>query len=102
MDDPRGTGGVGFVSRDEAEVDVGLHDAHEHVGQIGGALSLLPFAPTVDGAVLPEAPLEAITDGTPGWAPYTTPNRTTALLTDHVTQVDDPAGDERSLWDGIR
>ena len=66
------------------------------------ALSLLPFAPTVDGAVLPEAPLEAITDGTPGWAPYTTPNRTTALLTDHVTQVDDPAGDERSLWDGIR
>jgi hypothetical protein len=28
--------GVGFVPRDEADVDVGLHDAHEHVGQIGG------------------------------------------------------------------
>jgi hypothetical protein len=27
------------------------------------ALSLLPFAPTVDGAVLPETPLEAITAG---------------------------------------
>ena len=43
-----------------------------------------------------------ITDGTPGWAPYTTPDRTTALLTDKVTEADDPSGDERSLWDGIR
>jgi para-nitrobenzyl esterase len=43
-----------------------------------------------------------ITDGTPGWAPYTLPDRTTALLADKVTEADDPAGDERSLWDGIR
>ena len=33
------------------------------------ALSLLPFAPTVDGAVLPEAPLEAITAGQGGEVP---------------------------------
>jgi para-nitrobenzyl esterase len=43
-----------------------------------------------------------ICDGAPGWAPYTTPGRTTALLTDKVTAVSDPAGDERALWDGIR
>jgi para-nitrobenzyl esterase len=43
-----------------------------------------------------------IADGTPGWAPYTSPGRTTALLTDKVTEVSDPAGDERALWDGIR
>ncbi len=43
-----------------------------------------------------------IADGTPGWAPYTTPGRTTALLTDKVTEASDPAGDERRLWDGIR
>jgi len=43
-----------------------------------------------------------ITDGTPGWAPYAPPARTVALLTDKVTEVSDPAGDERALWDGIR
>lgn len=43
-----------------------------------------------------------ITNGTPGWAPYTTGTRTTALLADTVTEVDDPAGDERRLWDGVR
>ncbi len=43
-----------------------------------------------------------IADGTPGWAPYTTPGRTTALLADKVTEASDPAGDERRLWDGIR
>jgi para-nitrobenzyl esterase len=43
-----------------------------------------------------------VTHGTPGWAPYTRDARTTALLTDKITEVDDPAGDERALWDGIR
>ncbi len=43
-----------------------------------------------------------ITDGAPGWAPYTTGDRTTALLAHQVTEVDDPAGDERRLWTGIR
>jgi len=74
------------------------------------ALSLLPFAPTVDGAVLPQAPLDAITarqgsevplligsnlDEAAHQAgrPCTTPDRTTAQLTDKVTEVDGPAGD---------
>ena len=43
-----------------------------------------------------------ITDGEPGWAPYTPETRTAALLTDKISAVDDPAGDERALWDGIR
>jgi hypothetical protein len=44
VDDARGTGGVGFVSRDEAEVNVGLHDAHEHVRQIGGGNGAVQMA----------------------------------------------------------
>jgi para-nitrobenzyl esterase len=43
-----------------------------------------------------------ITDGTPGWAPYTLPDRATALITSKITEVDDPAGAERLLWEGIR
>lgn len=42
-----------------------------------------------------------VTDGTPGWTPYSLPGRTTALLTDGITEVDDPSGDERALWDGV-
>jgi para-nitrobenzyl esterase len=43
-----------------------------------------------------------ITGGDPGWAPYDAARRTTGLLTDTVSAVDDPAGDERARWDGIR
>jgi para-nitrobenzyl esterase len=43
-----------------------------------------------------------ITTGDPGWAPYDTDRRTTGLLTDTISAVDDPAGDERALWEGIR
>ncbi len=43
-----------------------------------------------------------ITRGDPGWAPYDTASRTTGLLTQNVRAVDDPAADERALWEGIR
>jgi len=46
--------------------------------------------------------VDFITHGDPGWAPYDTDRRTTGVLTEDVTAVDDPAGDERALWDGIR
>jgi para-nitrobenzyl esterase len=46
--------------------------------------------------------VDFITHGDPGWAPYDSASRTTALLTDKVSPVDDPAGDERAVWDGIR
>ncbi|MEV6252267.1 carboxylesterase/lipase family protein [Nocardia sp. NPDC051911] len=46
--------------------------------------------------------VEFITHGEPGWAPYDTVGRTTGLLTDNINPVDDPAGDERALWEDIR
>jgi len=65
-------------------------------------------------ALLGDAPSQAVADrvhriwvdfitrGDPGWAPYDTAGRTTGLLTDDVLVVDDPAADERVLWEGIR
>ena len=38
----------------------------------------------------------------PGWAPYDTASRTTALLSETTEATDDPAGDERARWDTIR
>ncbi len=46
--------------------------------------------------------VDFITSGDPGWARYDTARRTTGLLTDTISAADDPAGDERTLWDGIR
>jgi para-nitrobenzyl esterase len=46
--------------------------------------------------------VDFVTDGDPGWAPYDLSRRTTGLLTETVTAADDPSGDERALWDGIR
>ena len=46
--------------------------------------------------------VEFISGGDPGWAPYDSAARTTGLLAESVRPVDDPAGDERALWDGIR
>ena len=43
-----------------------------------------------------------ITNENPGWPPYETTRRTTGLLTEALTAADDPAGDERVRWDGIR
>ena len=42
-----------------------------------------------------------ITEGDPGWPPYTTETRTTGVLADTITVVDDPHGEERVIWDGI-
>ena len=46
--------------------------------------------------------VDFVTRGDPGWAPYDTDRRTTGLLSDRIDAVDDPAGDERASWDGIR
>jgi para-nitrobenzyl esterase len=46
--------------------------------------------------------VDFITRGDPGWAPYDTARRTTGLLTEDILVVDDPAADERVLWEGIR
>ncbi|MFJ2158064.1 carboxylesterase/lipase family protein [Streptomyces sp. NPDC087856] len=41
-------------------------------------------------------------DGAPGWEPYDTVRRPTALIAEKVRVVDDPRADERRAWDGIR
>jgi para-nitrobenzyl esterase len=46
--------------------------------------------------------VDFITSGDPGWARYDAGQRTTGLLGEAVSAVSDPAGDERTLWDGIR
>jgi len=46
--------------------------------------------------------VDFISRGDPGWARYDSTRRTTGLLSDTVTAADDPAGDERALWDSIR
>jgi para-nitrobenzyl esterase len=46
--------------------------------------------------------VDFIAHGNPGWAPYDATSRTTGLLTDRISAVDDPAADERACWDGIR
>ena len=46
--------------------------------------------------------LDFITGGDPGWAPYDLDRRVTGLLAETAETADDPAGDERALWDGIR
>jgi para-nitrobenzyl esterase len=46
--------------------------------------------------------VDFVTHGDPGWAPYDTSRRTTGLLAEDLTPVDDPAGAERALWAGIR
>ena len=63
---------------------------------------------------LGEAPSQAVADrvhrvwvsfissGSPGWGAYDAARRTTGLLAEDVAAVDDPAGDERAVWEGIR
>ncbi|WP_198679408.1 carboxylesterase/lipase family protein [Thermomonospora amylolytica] len=46
--------------------------------------------------------VDFITAGDPGWAAYDLAGRTTGLLAEDISPVNDPAGDERVRWDGIR
>jgi para-nitrobenzyl esterase len=46
--------------------------------------------------------VDFITRGDPGWAEYDTARRTTGLLAETVSVANDPDGDERALWEGIR
>jgi para-nitrobenzyl esterase len=72
------------------------------------------LARTQSPALMGDAPSQAVADqahrvwvdfitrGDPGWAPYDTATRTTGLLTENLRAVDDPAADERALWEGVR
>ena len=41
-----------------------------------------------------------VTDGDPGWLAFETARRATAILTEKLEVVSDPAGEERALWRG--
>ncbi|MFW0783466.1 carboxylesterase family protein [Gordonia sp. CPCC 206044] len=46
--------------------------------------------------------VDFVTSGDPGWAPYATDTRTVRLIGEHVVDADDPASDERHVWDEVR
>lgn len=43
-----------------------------------------------------------VATGDPGWPAYTRSRRTVGVIAETLTVVDDPNGDERVLWDGVR
>jgi para-nitrobenzyl esterase len=43
-----------------------------------------------------------IRNGNPGWDRYTTHDRETMIFNTRSMLVQDPHGDERRLWDGLR
>lgn len=43
-----------------------------------------------------------VAEGDPGWSQYDSEARTTGMISDVVEAVDDPNGDERKVWNGVR
>ncbi|WP_460726665.1 carboxylesterase/lipase family protein [Nocardia heshunensis] len=68
----------------------------------GLAARLGPNPPQSVADTVHRAWVEFIIHGDPGWTPYDTTERATALISDTVTVVADPAGHERILWEGKR
>jgi para-nitrobenzyl esterase len=58
-----------------------------------------PDAPQAVADTIHSAWARFITDGDPGWPAYETGRRATAIFTEKLEVVSDPAGDERQLWE---
>ena len=54
------------------------------------------------GSFGPDTWVGFVSSGDPGWDHYTTKDRATMVFNTHNTLVNDPHGDERQLWDGLR
>ncbi|WP_246115606.1 carboxylesterase/lipase family protein [Trebonia kvetii] len=93
---PQANGGLGACHAVEIPYVFGTIDRPTARGLVGDA----PSAAVADR--VHRVWVDFIAHGDPGWAPYDTDRRTTGLLAETVNAVDDPAGDERALWDGIR
>jgi para-nitrobenzyl esterase len=70
------------------------HEAH---GALTGGVAPQELADAMHGAWV-----RFITDGDPGWAPYETQRRPVQDFGEQVRVVDDPRGDQRALWEGVR
>jgi para-nitrobenzyl esterase len=98
FDRPTPADNHGFGACHAAEIafvfgTTGLEQAHALVGDTPSP----EVADTAHGTWV-----RFVSTGDPGWAPYTALTRTTGVLTERVTVLDDPDGDERRTWDGIR
>lgn len=94
--DPAANNGLGACHAVEIPFVFGTTDRPTAAALIGAA----PAQAVADTAHA--AWVSFVATGTPGWSPYTEHDRATALLAEKVTEVSDPAGDERALWEGIR
>ena len=61
-----------------------------------------PDAPQDLADVMHRAWVSFVTTGDPGWPRYTTGERATMVFDATSAVADDPDGDERRLWDGLR
>jgi para-nitrobenzyl esterase len=61
-----------------------------------------PDAPQDLADVMHRAWVSFVTTGDPGWPRYTTAERATMVFDAASAVADDPDGDERRLWDGLR
>ena len=59
-------------------------------------------APQSLASTMHRAWISFVSDGNPGWDRYTTDERTTMIFDTASAVAQDPHGDERLLWDGLR
>jgi para-nitrobenzyl esterase len=67
-----------------------------------GAGALTGTAPQALADAMHRAWVRFVTDGDPGWAAYDTGRRPVQDFGEQVRVVDDPRGDQRAVWEGIR
>lgn len=78
----------------------GRRDLHHGLGNQGRTAR--PRLDESAGSFGPDTWVGFVSSGDPGWDHYTTKDRATMVFNTHNTLVNDPHGDERQLWDGLR
>lgn len=98
FDRPRPADNRGLGAAHAVEIPFVFGTAHQETARplVGDA----PSQDVVDTAH--DVWVAFVTTGDPGWAPYAEGTRTTGVITEQLTVVDDPDAAERQAWDGIR